>query len=57
MGPSGGFKGLQARITNHFEEKGFNGAQIAKAIFIHECLGVALLGDKHSTLDFLYCRA
>ena len=45
MSPIPGMKGLSARISNHFEEKGFNGAQIAKAIFIHEVLGIALLGE------------
>jgi hypothetical protein len=44
MAPAAGFKGLQARISNHFEEKGFSGAQIAKAILVHEILGICLLG-------------
>lgn len=39
-----GLKGIQAKISNHFQEKGFDGNQIAKAIFIHEVLGIALLG-------------
>lgn len=45
MAPALGIKGLQARITNHFEEKGFNGNQIAKAILVHEILGICLLGN------------
>ena len=44
MAPAFGIKGLQVRISNHFEEKGFTGAQIAKAIFVHEVLGICLLG-------------
>ena len=44
MAPSFGMKGIQTKISNHFEEKGFNANQIAKAIFIHELLGIAILG-------------
>ena len=44
MAPSFGMKGIQTKITNHFEEKGFNANQIAKAIFVHELLGIAMLG-------------
>jgi hypothetical protein len=49
MAPALGIKGLQARITNHFEEKGFNGNQIAKAILVHEILGICLLGNNFFT--------
>ena len=44
MAPAFGLKGLHVRISNHFEEKGFSGAQIAKAILVHEILGICLLG-------------
>ena len=52
MAPAFGLKGLQVRISNHFEEKGFSGAQIAKAILVHEILGICLLGtDSIVTYD------
>ena len=55
MAPALGIKGLQARITNHFEEKGFNGNQIAKAILVHEILGICLLGTTNSTETLTIC--
>lgn len=61
MAPALGIKGLQARITNHFEEKGFNGNQIAKAILVHEILGICLLGkiiftEKLNLYSTAHCR-